>query len=57
MKRVNQPHGGDKDRKIIPYLIYFKKIVSLADECRIHCLEGREFGSKGGNQTQKKRVK
>ena len=40
MKRINQPHEGYEDRNIKPYLIYFKK-VSLADECRRHCLEGR----------------
>ena len=27
---------------------------SLADECRRHCLEGKEFGSRGGIKYQKK---
>ena len=40
MKCINQKNEGDKYRKINPYLIYIKKIVSLADECKGHCLEG-----------------
>ena len=52
-KCINHTHEGDEDRNINPYLIYSKKIVSLDDECRIHCLEGREYGSKGGIKHKK----
>ena len=40
MKRVIQPHEGDKERNIKPYLIDQKKLVSLDDECRRHCFKG-----------------
>ena len=46
IKFINQPHEGEKEITIKFYLID-KKMVSLADECIRHCLEGREFGSKG----------
>ena len=53
MKHINNQHEGDKDKNIKPYLIYKKYIFSLDDECRRHCLEGQEFGSKGGIKHKK----
>ena len=38
----------------LSHTLFILKIVSLDDECRRHCLEVREFGSKGGINHKKR---
>ena len=48
----------DTGKEILSHTWFINKIVLLADECRRHCLEGQEFGSKVGiNHTKKSKIK
>ena len=50
-------HMKEKRTENLSHTWFIKKMDSLADECRRHCLEGKEFGSRGGIKYPKKRVK